>query len=429
MNNNNDDDNYNDNNKKNNHNTETNNMKKNKEKIILAFSGGLDTTFCVVYLQEKGYDVVTATINTGGFSKEKLIEIEDKSKSLGSIKHYNIDAEEEIYNKIISKQIQMNGLYQGDYPLMCADRYVISEKLIEIAKKENTNIVAHGSTANGNDQVRFNSSLMTLSPEIKIKEPIKELDLTRDEEIKFLENKGIEVDKSVKKYSINDNVFGNTVSGSEIDENLEPSEESYSFTKIKLDNINQKEYITITFQNGKPIALNNKEMNGLDILKTLNKEVGKYGWGSVIYTGDCIIGIKGHLMFEAPGLLSLIEAHKKLEQYTLTKEQLQFNKIASEKWVDHIYNGLYYEPLVKNIESMNEDMQKTVNGTVKIKLEHNKLTVVEINSPNSLIKKEIATYAQKGSWNYKEVNGFIKLYSLQQKIAYNNKTNNANKKV
>jgi argininosuccinate synthase len=390
----------------------------NKEKVILAFSGGLDTTFCVVHLKEKGYDVVTATINTGGFSEEKLKEIEKKSISLGASKHYSINAENEIYNNIISKQIQMNGLYQGDYPLMCADRYIISEKLIEIAKEEKTNIVAHGSTANGNDQVRFN----TLLPNIKILEPIKYLNLTRDEEIKFLENKGIEVNKNLKKYSINENIFGNTVSGSEIDKNKEPSKDAYSLTKVKLDNLEQTEYITLTFKNGKPVAINGKIIEGLDILKTLNKIVGKYGWGSSIYTGDCIIGIKGHLMFESPGLLALIEAHKKLEQYTLTKEQIAFNKYASEQWTNFVYNGLYYNPLVKNIETMSNDMQKVVSGEVKIKLEKNKLAVVEIKSDNSLINEKIATYAQKGTWTIEEVNGFIKLYSMQQKIAFNNKT-------
>ena len=391
----------------------------NKEKVILAFSGGLDTTYCVVHLQEKGYDIITATINTGGFNKEKLKEIENKSISLGATKHYTIDAQEEIYNTIISKQIQMNALYQGDYPLMCADRYIISEKLIEIAKKENAKIVAHGSTANGNDQVRFNATILTLAPEIKILEPIKYLNLTRDKEIEYLENKGITVDKTVKRYSINDNVFGNTVSGSEIDNNNEPLNDAYTFTKINLKNISQEEYVVLTFENGLPIALNGKNMNGLNILKQLNSIVGKYGWGNIIYTGDCIIGIKGHLMFEAPGLLSLIEAHKKLEQYTLTENQISFNKFASEKWANHVYNGLYYEPLVKNIEAMCEDMQKRVSGEIKMKLQHNKLTVVEIKSKNSLINEDIATYAQKGTWTIDEVNGFIKLYSMQQTIAHN----------
>lgn len=398
-----------------------NKFKGEKEKIVLAFSGGLDTTFCVVYLQEQGYDVVTVTINTGGFENDKLNKIEEKAKHLGAIKHYNVDAQKEIYENIISKQIQMNGLYQGDYPLMCADRYIISEKIIEIAKKENTNNVAHGSTANGNDQVRFNSSLCTLMPDVKIVEPIKQLNFTREQEINYLEKKGISVEKNLKRYSINENVFGNTVSGSEIDKDKEPENEAYSLTKINLESLGQTEYITITFKNGNPTELNKKEMSGLEILKNLNVIVGKYGWGSSIYTGDCIIGIKGHLLFEAPGLLALIEAHKKLEQYTLTKKQLEFNKIASVKWVNHVFNGLYYEPLVKNIEAMSDDMQKVVNGEVKIKLEYNKLTIVEIKSNNSLINEKIATYAQKGTWTIEEVNGFIKLYSMQQKISFNNK--------
>lgn len=388
-----------------------------EKKVVLAFSGGLDTTFCVKHFQEKGYKVVTATINTGGFSEEKLKDIEMKAKSLGTIKHHSIEVQEEMFEKIISKQIQMNALFEDEYPLMCADRYIISEKLLEIAKLENTDVVAHGSTANGNDQVRFNSSLISLNPKITILEPIKNLNITRDEEIKYLESKGIKVDKTVKKYSINENIFGNTVSGSEIDLDKEPSNSAYQLTKCKLKSFDQQEYIKIEYNSGIPVALNGEKMSGLNILKFLNEKIGQYAWGSSIYTGDCIIGIKGHLMFEAPGILALIKAHKKLEQYTLTKEQLYFSKKVGTKWADLVYSGLYYEPLVKNLEIFSADLQKKVTGVATIKLEHNKLEVVEIQSINSLVNKDIATYAQKGSWTIDEVNGFIKLYSLQQKIS------------
>ena len=386
-------------------------------KVVLAFSGGLDTTFCVLHLQEKGYDVVTVTVDTGGFSEEELKAIEAKAKMLGSINHYTAKVEDKIYNQVIKYVIKFNALYEGDYPLMCADRYIIAHEVLEAAKKEGTNIVAHGSTANGNDQVRFDSSFITLNKDVKILSPIKYLAISRDEEIKYLEDKGIKVDKSVKKYSINENVFGTTFSGSEIDENKEPDEDSYKLTKKEKGIDNSYEYITIGFKEGVPISLNNETMDGVKILKDLNKIVGKYGYGSKIYTGDCIIGIKGHLMFEAPGLLTLIEAHKKLEQYVLTKKQISFNSNASEEWCDLVYGGLYYEPLTRNLEKYCDSVQKKVNGIVKIKLECNKITVVEIDSKDSMIKEEIATYAQKGSWDYKEANGFIKMHSMQQKIS------------
>lgn len=384
-------------------------------KVVLAFSGGLDTTFCVEYLKEKGYEVVTATVNTGGFDPEQMKTIEQKALSLGAVKHYGINAEANIYDQIISYVIKLNALYGGDYPLMCADRYVIAQEILAIARKEGCDTVVHGSTANGNDQVRFDASFFTLNPGIKVMSLIKELDLTRDEEIAYLEKKGIRLNTESKKYSINENVFGITVSGSEIDIDKEPAPEAYKLTKKK-ESL-QTAYHEIEFEKGLPVKLDGTAMKGLDILQELNKEVGGFGVGSTIYTGDCIIGIKGHLMFEAPGLFTLIEAHRKLEQYVLTKKQLSFNNIASEQWTDLVYGGLYYEPIVKNIEAYADSVQVKVNGVVRIKLEENRMTVVEVTSKDSLINEEIATYAQKGSWDANDANGFIKLYSLQQKIA------------
>ncbi len=386
------------------------------KKVILAFSGGLDTTFCVVHLKEKGYEVVTVTVDTGGFSEEELNLIEKKAIALGSKKHYTIHAEEQIYEQIIQYLIKLNGLYEGDYPLMCADRYVIAQEVLKIADKESTNIVAHGSTSVGNDQVRFDSAFLTLKKDVKIICPIKELDITREQEIEFLESKSIEVSKSNKKYSINENVFGVTVSGSEIDQNKEPSAEAYKLTKKQ--KTNGTEYISLEFKNGLPVKLNKESMKGLVILKKLNKIVGKYGCGSEIYTGDCIIGIKGHIMFEAPGLLTLIKAHKKLEQITLTKKQLMFNNYVSSMWSDLVYSGMYYEPLVKNIEAYTDSVQEKVNGVVKIKLEQNKIAVVEIESQNSMINESIATYAQKANWSAEQADGFIKMHTMQQKLAW-----------
>jgi argininosuccinate synthase len=210
----------------------------------------------VLHLLEKGYEVITATVDTGGFSDEELAAIEKKALALGSSKHYNIKAEDKIFSQIIQYLIKLNGLYEGDYPVMCADRYAIVETILEIAEKEGTQLVAHGSTAIGNDQVRFDVAFMTLNPDIEVLTPIKDLSLTRDEEIQYLESKGIEVDKSVKKYSINENVFGVTVSGSEIDEDKEPSPEAYVLTKKDpgLDASSVK-YISLEFENGLPVKL------------------------------------------------------------------------------------------------------------------------------------------------------------------------------
>lgn len=385
------------------------------KKVVLAFSGGLDTTFCVLYLKEQGYDVITAVVNTGGFSDKKLKEIEEKSKELGSIKHYTIDATENIYENIIQYLIKLNGLYEDEYPLMCADRYIIAEEILKIANEEETDSVAHGSTAIGNDQVRFEASFITLAPNVNIIAPIKELNITRDKEIEYLETRGFIVDKELKKYSINENIFGITVSGTEIDQNKEPDSLAYSLTNR--DESKTKEYLKLEFEKGLPVKLNDQEIRGVDLISKLNAILGSYGYGSNIYVGDCIIGIKGRIMFESPALLALIEAHKKLEEIILTKKQIMFNKLASTEWSDLVYSGLYYEPLVKNLEKYSDSVQEKVSGIVKIKVEPNSIKVVEVNSPNSLVNEKIAMYAQESKWSGTEANGFIKLYSMQQRLS------------
>lgn len=385
------------------------------KKVILAFSGGLDTTFCTIYLKEKGYEVITATVNTGGFSPEDLKQIEEKSKKLGASKHYTVDAKDRIYEDIIQYLIKLNGLYEEDYPLMCADRYIIAEEILKIAEKENAEAVAHGSTAVGNDQVRFDGSFLSLNSGIELVTPIKELGITRSEEMAFLAERGVFVDHVYTKYSVNQNIFGITVSGTEVDENKEPDEGAYQLTKK--DGNAQSEYLTLEFSEGVPSKLNGQKLPGIEILMKLNSMLGKYGYGSDIYIGDCIIGIKGRIMFEAPGLLALVEAHRKLEQLVLTKKQIIFSRGAGAQWADLVYSGLYYEPLVKDLESFADSVQKRVTGTVTIKADANRITVVELESPYSLVRKDIAMYAQKACWSAEEANGFIKLHTMQQQLA------------
>ncbi len=387
-----------------------------KQKVILAFSGGLDTSFCVPYLKEKGFDVVTLTVDTGGLSAEELEEIKEKSKKLGAIKHISVDAKKEIFDEIISNLIKANALYQGIYPNMCSDRYTIAKHLIKTAKKENAEFVAHGCTGAGNDQIRIDVTVNTLSSGLKIIAPIRELMIKRPEEIKYLEDKGFEVDNKVKKYTINTNIFGVTVSGSEIDEGKEPKEDAWQITKVTKE---KPEYVEIEFKEGIPIGLNGKKMHGSDILIKLNNIAGVHGYGRGLYYEDETIGIKGIQAFEAPGLMLLIEAHKALEKAVLTKKQQKVKAILENEYADLAFNGLLYEPLIKDIEAFNDENQKAVSGKVKMKLDKKNAFLSEIKTENSLIDKKIGSYAQGGTWKGKDAESFIKFYGLQQKIAAN----------
>ena len=383
------------------------------KKVILGFSGGLDTSFCVVYLREKGYEVVTVTVDTGGFSQDELVTAEKKSYKLGASKHYSVDSKNEFYNKAVSYLIKANGIYEDQYPNMCIDRYIIAEKLIETAKKENASIISHGSTGQGNDQVRFDSSIYSLSPEIEIIAPIRELGIKRKEEISYLENKGHQIEQQYKKYTINQNIFGFTISGSEIDDYKEPGADSIILTKkTKHD----PEYFLIGFEKGLPISLNGEEKTGPEIIQILNKEVGGHGFGRKIALNNTIIGIKGRIVFESPGILTIISAHKALEKAVLTKEQYDFKEIAGQKWSNLVYSGKYHDPLVTDLNDFLDSTQKNVTGSVKMKVYEGDCLAVELSSDYILDAKEIATYAQNASWSKEDAEGFVKLWSLQQKI-------------
>lgn len=384
------------------------------KKVILAFSGGLDTSFSVPYLVDQGYKVVTLTVDTGGFSLSELKSITKKSKELGAAKHYQVDGKKTMFEAIISYIIKTNGLYENSYPNMCADRYIIVDQLVKIAKKEKTKFVAHGSTAMGNDQIRFDVALMTIAPELEIITPIRETGGDRKKEQEYLKKKGFSIDDVNKKYSINQNVLGITYSGAEIDKIKEPDEAMFLWTRTRKTKL---EYISLIFSKGIPIRLNGKSFTGFKILQKLNQQVGSFGYGKGYYTGNCIIGIKGHLVFEAPGILALIKAHLALEQLVLTKHQLTIGQFINQQFTDLLYSGKFYEPVIKDLKKFIDSQQEKVCGEVILKLSPNQVQAVEVKSPFSLINQKIATYAQSCTWSARDAEGFIKLYGLQGKIA------------
>ncbi|OIP96182.1 argininosuccinate synthase [Candidatus Wirthbacteria bacterium CG2_30_54_11] len=388
------------------------------KKALVAFSGGLDTSFCVPFLREKGYEVVTLTLNSGGFSEAELKDIEERALKLGSIKHIALDVQEAMYDQIIRYQIMANGLYQQSYPLMCSDRYLIAEKLSEYATKENCEAVVTGNTGQGNDQVRIDVALRILAPHLTNLAPIRDHSLTRDQEKKYLTDHGFEIPPKHTSYTKNQNILGVTTSGSEIDEVKEPKDETFELTRLTQTG---QTYAEIEFKQGLPVSLNGKQLPGHEILKALNSLAGSHGFGRSHYIGDCVVGIKGAIWFEAPGILSLIKAHQALEQLVLTKRQRDQKASLDAIWAEMVFNGQFYDPLVQDIQAFLESNQKRVTGTVKLRFRQNVCAAVEISSPCSLIDRKVADYAQRASWTGEEAKAFIKLYGLQSVIASSKK--------
>lgn len=384
------------------------------KKIVLAFSGGLDTSFCVPYLIDKGFEVHTIFVNTGGITKNIEKQISNKSKKLGAKKHHSVNVETKLWQQILTPLIWSGSLYQGKYPVLCSDRYLIVSEAVNLCNKLKTNLIAHGCTGMGNDQVRFDMSIKALG-NYEIVSPIREIQAkvsdVRNYEIDFLKGRGHKISSSNSKYSINENLMGVTISGSEIDKWQEPKDQTYVLCNKPNKYPSKEKKISIDFFKGVPKKLNGKSLKGAELLKILNKEAGKYGVGRDLYTGDTIIGIKGRILFESPGIAVLMSAHKALEDAVFTNLQNSFKTNVGEKWVELVYKGFYFDPLIEDLESFLENSQKSVSGRVTLLLSPGKVESISVESKKILQKKD-AIYAQSASWDEKESIGFIKLYGL-----------------
>ena len=401
--------------------------KQNKnKKVVLAFSGGLDTSFCAFYLMKKGYQVITMTVDTGGFTKKDQEYIAKQSELVGAIKHYFIDGKKELYEKIASYIIKGNILRGGVYPLSAGpERLIIAAKLVEIAKKESAIVVAHGSTGAGNDQVRFDVTIKVLAPDLKIIALIRSLSISRNEEMKILKKNGIPFNETKKDYSINQGMLGITIGGKETKGSWDsPPDSVCPITSIE-DAPNIGEEIVVNFESGLPTHIDNKPIAGIEIMKHLNDLGVKHGIGKGIHLGNTILGVKGRVAFVAPASLILIKAHKELEKLVLTKWQLFWKDILTEAYGNFLHEALYFDPVVKDIEALIDSSQKKVTGQVKIKLIKGNIIIVGYKSPYSLMDQKIATYGEENSfWTGQEAAGFSKIYGLQSILAQK-----ANKKI
>ena len=391
--------------------------RKMKEKIVLAYSGGLDTSVLIKWLQEK-YDseVITATVNVG--QQENLKEVEEKSKRLGAIKHYAIDARDEFAKDYIFPAIKANALYEGKYPLSTSlSRPLIAEKMVQIAEKENATGLAHGCTGRGNDQVRFDVTLSSLAPDRKIIAPVREWGMTREEEIEYAKKKGIPVSSAAKKYSIDASVWGRAIEcGLLEDASKEPPDDAFEWTVNPEKAPNTPEYITIKFEEGIPFAVNGEEMKPLRLIENLNTTAGKHGVGRIDHIEDRLVGIKSREIYECPAATVLLEAHKDLEKMVLTRHEVLFKQHIDSEWAFLAYTGLWMDPLKEDLDAFINSTQKSVSGEVRLKLYKGGLQIVGRSSPMSLYDKNLANYNIKTTFNQSYSKGFIELWGLQTKM-------------
>ncbi|MGC9012978.1 MAG: argininosuccinate synthase [Thermoproteota archaeon] len=388
-------------------------------KVVLAYSGGLDTSVMIKWLQEKyEAEVITAIIDVG--QREDFSEIENKALRLGAKNHYTIDAKEEFVKDYIFPAIMANALYEGKYPLSSAlSRPLISKKLVEVAVKENADAIAHGSTGKGNDQVRFETTIMSLNPKIKVLAPVREWNLSRDEELKYAKEKGIPIKFKSSPYSIDQNLWGRSIEAGVLeDPSIEPPEDAFELTVDPKKAPDDPEYVKIKFENGIPTAINDSYLDGVSLIGYLNELAGKHGIGRIDHIEDRLVGIKSREVYECPAAVTLIEAHRELEKLVLTKNELMFKQLIDQTWTNLVYDGLWMNPLRLDLEAFIKETQKRVYGEVKVKLFKGSVTVVGRSSPYSLYDIALSTYDSQSKFDQTFAKGFIEIWSLQTRAAY-----------
>ncbi|MEO7062727.1 MAG: argininosuccinate synthase [Dokdonella sp.] len=386
--------------------------------IVLAFSGGLDTSFCVPYLQERGWAVHTVFADTGGVDAEERAFIEQRAHELGVASHVTIDGGPAIWSGFVKPFVWAGEGYQGQYPLLVSDRYLIVEAALKRADELGTRAIAHGCTGMGNDQVRFDLTVKALG-DYQIVAPIREIQKEHTEvrayEQKVLEDLGFGVRAKQKAYTINENLLGLTMSGGEIDRWQAPGEGAAGWCKPRAEWPSKPLRVKITFDHGEAIALDGEEIAGHTMLAKLNGQFAQYGVGRGVYTGDTTIGLKGRIIFEAPGLTALLTAHRALEEAVLTKHQNRFKPDVARRWVELVYEGFFHDPLKTDLESFLASSQVMVNGDVVLETSGGAVNAVAIESKHILNAKG-ATYAQAADWGVPEAEGFIKLFGMSSTL-------------
>ncbi|WP_400242780.1 argininosuccinate synthase [Niallia sp. JL1B1071] len=386
-------------------------------KVVLAYSGGLDTSVAIKWLQDQGFDVVACCLDVG--EGKDLNFIQQKALSVGAVQSYVIDAKQEFAQDFALTAMQAHTLYEGKYPLVSAlSRPLISKKLVEVAEKENAVAVAHGCTGKGNDQVRFEVSIQALNPNLKVLAPVREWGWSREEEIAYAKEKNIPIPVNLDSpFSIDQNLWGRSNEcGILEDPWAAPPEEAYDLT-VSLENApDQADIIEIEFKEGVPVSIDGISYSLSELILELNKIAGKHGVGRIDHVENRLVGIKSREVYECPGALTLIKAHKELEDITLVKEVAHFKPVIEKKITEVIYEGLWFSPITKALQAFLQETQKNVTGTVRVKLFKGHAIVEGRKSPNSLYDEKLATYTSDDEFDHAAAVGFIKLWGLPTKV-------------
>lgn len=388
------------------------------KKLVLAYSGGLDTSYCAKYLStDKGFEVHAVSVNTGGFTQEEIDIIEEKALALGATTYTSLNAVEAYYQTVIKYLIFGNVLRNNTYPLsVSAERIVQALEIVKYAEKIGADYIAHGSTGAGNDQVRFDSIFQIMAPEIEVITPIRDQKLSREEEIQYLQDHGIDMDWEKAKYSINKGLWGTSVGGDETLTSHLPLPESAYPSQLK-ESGSQK--IVLRFNKGEFTALDGKEDSVVNNIEKLNELAGKFAIGRDIHVGDTIIGIKGRVGFEAAAPILIIKAHHLLEKHTLSKWQQYQKEQLGNFYGMLLHEGNYLDEVMRNIETFLTDTQKRVSGDVFVTLYPYRFSLDGINSPNDLMSSGFGSYGELNkAWTAEDAKGFIKILSNQAKIAH-----------
>lgn len=388
-----------------------------KEKIVLAYSGGLDTSVAIQWLLESGYDVIACCLDVG--EGKNLDFVKEKALTVGASASYTIDAKEEFAKDFALIALQAHAYYEGKYPLISAlSRPLIAKKLVEVARTEGASAIAHGCTGKGNDQVRFEVAIHALAPDLKVVAPVRDWKWSREEEINYAKEHDIPVPIDLDNpFSIDQNLWGRSNECGVLENPwVAPPEEAYDLTTSLENTPDQADIIEITFDQGVPIALNDQNIPLAELILTLNEIAGKHGVGRIDHIENRLVGIKSREVYECPAAVTLIAAHKELEDLTFVREIAHFKPVIEQKISEMIYNGLWFSPLTSALIAFLKTTQKFVNGTIRVKLFKGHAIVKGRKSPNSLYDENLATYTSADTFDQEAAVGFIKLWGLPTKV-------------